>query len=70
MTEHELSTPSIDDTAPIPVDFDLDDWIDGGAVTEHSVAIYARPDLAAVFEDWERRRKVAKASGGGDASLG
>lgn len=69
MTDRELSTPILEE-APIPADFNLDDWIDGGAVTEHSVAIYSRPDLAAVIEDWERRRKIAKVTGGGDASLG
>lgn len=69
MTDEGLNTTILEE-APIPADFDLDDWIDGGAVTEHSVAIYSRPDLAAAIEDWERRRKIVKVTGGGDASLG
>lgn len=45
----------------VPVDFNLDDWIDGGTVTQRSVDIYARPDLMAEYEDWERRYKPAEA---------
>ena len=32
--------------------------------------IYSRPDLAAVLEDWERRRKHAKIVAGDDEALG
>lgn len=53
MTEHASEA--------VPVDFDLEAWLDGGTVTQRSVAIYARPDLMAEYEDWERRYKVAKA---------
>lgn len=70
MTDETLNTPTADAAEAVPVEFDLDDWIDGGAVTEHSVPIYARPDLAAVLEDWERRRKHAKIVDGDDEALG
>lgn len=69
MTDESLA-PERDAGEAVPVDFDLDDWIDGGAVTEHSVPIYSRPDLAAAIEDWERRRKHAKIVAAGEESLG
>lgn len=64
MTEHTSEA--------VPVDFDLDGWIDGGTVTQRSVAIYARPDLMAEYEDWERRYKVAESrvkQAGGEVGL-
>lgn len=70
MTDETLNDDTADLNEPTPVAFDLDDWIDGGAVTEHSVPIYSRPDLAAVLEDWERRRKHAKIVAGDDEALG
>ena len=70
MTDETLNDDTADLNEPTPVEFDLDDWIDGGAVTEHSVPIYSRPDLAAVLEDWERRRKHATIVAGDDEALG
>ena len=56
-----------------PVEFDLDDWINGGSVGHRSVAIFSRPDLAADMQEYVRRIEEAKRrakAGGEDTSLG
>lgn len=61
--------PNLDIT---PVDFDLDDWINGGSVGHRSVEIFARPDLQAPMQEYVRRieeaKRLAKAAGD-DSSL-
>lgn len=57
----EQTTPQLDaDITPAADDFNLDDWINGGSVAHRSVDVYARPDLYADYEDWERRLENAK----------
>lgn len=71
MTDETLNTPDLDAGEAVPVDFDLDDWIDGGSVSQRSVPIYSRPDLMADYEEWERRYKDAETrTKAGDVSLG
>lgn len=60
MTEQDQTTPTLDAGDALPVDFDLDDWLDGGSVVHRSVDIYNRPDLVADYEDWQRRWSLAE----------
>lgn len=60
MTEQNQTTPTLDAGEALPVDFDLDDWLDGGSVVHRSIDIYNRPDLVADYEDWQRRWDLAE----------
>lgn len=60
MTKQDQTTPTLDAGEAVPVDFDLDAWLDGGSVSQRSVPIYSRPDLIADFEEWERRYALAE----------
>lgn len=56
-----------------PVDFTLDDWINGGSVGHRSVQIFSRPDLEADMQEYVRRIEEAKRrakAAGEDSSLG
>lgn len=74
MTDETLNTPAdLADAEALPVDFDLDAWINGGSVGHRSVAIFARPDLAADMQEYVRRIEEAKRrakAGDEDTSLG
>lgn len=56
-----------------PVDFNLDDWINGGSVGHRSVEIFSRPDLQADMQEYVRRIEEAKRrakAAGEDSALG
>lgn len=60
MTDQDHTTPDIDLGEAVPVDFNLDDWLDGGSVSQRSIPIYSRPDLIADYEEWGRRYDAAE----------
>jgi hypothetical protein len=54
-----------DESQPVPVEFDLDEWLDGAQIQQRSVVVYGRPDLVGAIEDADRRLGVAQAAADG-----
>lgn len=60
-----------DSSDAVPVEFDLDAWLDGAQLAQRSVVVYGRPDLIGRMDDVARRLEAAeRAAEDDEGSLG